>query len=443
MGLVTSRGTTSAPFAFLWAFALLSHQVGYEMVAASPLDAALTVSALAVMVLPEVPLLLAVLAAVHGATVFQHLPFVFHHWYFSSLVSLAIVLASVSAWVQSRSGSGARPLDPFWAAFAPAGRWSLVILYFISGFHKLNTDFFDPEVSCALVLFEELGARLGGVAHPEELGPLLMGATVAVELGLPTLLVVPRLRRAGVVLGVLFHLTLALAGYPRFSAIGIALLALFLPAGLPAVSPVLRAVAVAVLLPGVLFGSLDGDALFLWATIAIGAAVVEHASTAGPGAQERRPAEAKAAWAAQLASALVLLSGINPYIGLNTNLTFSMYSNLRTEGGDSNHLLVPVGAQIFSYQRDLVQVTRSSSSRLDSLATRGVVIPAAELQALLSEEVSRSSSPVSVEYHRGGVRYAVPSAADDATLGLPLSALRTKLLRFRPIEPLGPRRCTA
>jgi hypothetical protein len=270
-----------------------------------------------------------------------------------------------------------------------------------------------------------------------------MGATVAVELGLPMLLVVPRLRRAGVVLGVLFHLTLALAGYPRFSAIGIALLTLFLPAGLPAVSPVLRAVAVALLLPGVLFGSLDGDALFLWATIAIAAAVVVQASKTGPGAPERRPAGAKEAWAAHLASALVLLSGLNPYIGLNTNLTFSMYSNLRTERGDSNHLLVPVGAQIFSYQRDVVQVTRSSSSRLDSLATRGVVIPVAELRALLSEEVSRSSSPVSVDYVRGAVRYAVPSAADDATLGLPLSALRTKLLRFRPIEPLGPRRCSA
>jgi hypothetical protein len=61
-----------------------------------------------------------------------------------------------------------------------------------------------------------------------------IGGTLLLELGLPVLLLFPRTRLAGVLLAVPFHVALGLAGYPRFSALCLALLLLFLPPPAPA-----------------------------------------------------------------------------------------------------------------------------------------------------------------------------------------------------------------
>ena len=102
MGNLERREAALDWFAFLWAFALLSHQVGYGVVRASLLDTALTFLAIAVMLLPGRPLLLGILAAVHVATIFHHLPGVYNHWYFTGLVSLSLYLACIAAWWHAR-----------------------------------------------------------------------------------------------------------------------------------------------------------------------------------------------------------------------------------------------------------------------------------------------------------------------------------------------------
>jgi hypothetical protein len=50
---------------------------------------------------------------------------------------------------------------------------------------------------------------------------------------------------------------------------------------------------------------------------------------------------------------MFLLLGFSPYVGLTAKPTFSMYSNLRTEGGVTNHLLIPADVQIFPYLKYL------------------------------------------------------------------------------------------
>ena len=67
---------------------------------------------------------------------------------------------------------------------------------------------------------------------------------------------------------------------------------------------------------------------------------------------------------------LVFLNGAAPHLGLQTTATWAMFSNLRTEGGRSNHFLIPATAQIFGYQRDVVQIVRSSDEYLQSAARR-------------------------------------------------------------------------
>ena len=58
--------------------------------------------------------------------------------------------------------------------------------------------------------------------------------------------------------------------------------------------------------------------------------------------------------------ALLFANGLMPYLGLKTETSFAMYSNLRTEGGYSNHWLLPASLQIWDYQRDLVKIHRTS-----------------------------------------------------------------------------------
>jgi hypothetical protein len=413
--------------------------MAYGVARASILDAGLTLAALAVMVLPTAPLL-GFLAALHVATVVQHLPEVYNHWYFGGLVSLTLLLASGAAWWRGRRG-GTRVGEELPATFAPAGRWSLLLLYFLSGFHKLNADFFDPVVSCASVLYRGLRAGLPVLPDSEVTGPLAIGLTILLELGLPVLLLVSRTRRLGVAAGILFHILMAAAGYPRFSAIGIALLVLFLPS-LPRPGPAFRAAVVATLLAASVLVPAQRDVLFLWATLgfcvgllALCLVPIEATSREGTSVSWRP------ALPAFLGPVLILFAGVTSYLGLGTDRALSMYSNLRTEGGRSNHFLIPAGLQVFSYQRDLVEVLQSNAAPVARLASERMVVPWVELRARLTEATA-SSDRVSLSYLRDGRRHEVGSAASDSLLALPVSRWQLKFMRFRAVEPTGPRRCS-
>jgi hypothetical protein len=412
--------------------------MAYGVARASLLDAGLTLAALAVMVLPAAPLL-GLLAALHVATVVQRLPEVYNHWYFGGLVSLTLLLAFGPAWWRGRRGGG-RAGERLPAAFGPAGRWSLVLLYFLSGLHKLNADFFDPVVSCASVLYRGLRAGLPALPDAPVMAPLAIGLTMLIELGLPVLLLVPRTRRMGVVAGILFHVMMAAAGYPRFSATGLALLALFCPS-LPRPGPAFRAGTVATLLAAAMLVPEQRDVLFLWATLGLCGGLLALCLVPVLSDSGEREVRLRPALPAMLGPALILFSGVTPYLGLGTDRALSMYSNLRTEGGRSNHFLFPASLQLVSYQRDLVEVLGSSAAPLARLGSDHMVIPWAELRARLTQATAASGA-VSLTYLRGGQRYEVGSAASDSLLALPVSRFQLKFMRFRAVEQVGPRRCS-
>lgn len=449
------------PFAFLWAFALLYHQIAYGYILASPIDTALGLMAGGVMVWPRSGTMLVGLAALHTTVVYLQLPEVTNHWYFGGLVSLGILLSAAVAWGPRARRSGEAFDRRMAAAFTPVAQACLLLLYGLSGFHKLNHDFFTPGVSCASVLTGQVADRfhLGGtVPDPGMMGVWL---TVVVELGLPLLLAGRRWRVAGILLALAFHVVMAAAGYPRFSATGVALLTLLVPA--EAWGPwstrlgerlgELGTLVARGALPGLLLlatwaGSPLRERAFLgtqWLlTLAVGTVVVVawlrkvpplRLAMLGGGWRPAGPA-----WVAAL---LVLAIAAAPYLGLGTHRALSMYSNLRTEGGASNHLLLPASLQIFPYQRDLVAIHSSSAASLRNLADHGLLVPWQEVRALLTTAVKQSGgAPVSIGYSRGGTRHDIPDAAADPRLGLPVSRAAVLLLRFRPVEGSGPRRCT-
>ena len=66
---------------------------------------------------------------------------------------------------------------------------------------------------------------------------------------------------------------------------------------------------------------------------------------------------------------LVIINGISPYIGLKTQTSWSMFSNLRTEGGKTNHILIRKPFYIADFQNDLVEIVESSDPALQPLRT--------------------------------------------------------------------------
>jgi hypothetical protein len=76
------------------------------------------------------------------------------------------------------------------------------------------------------------------------------------------------------------------------------------------------------------------------------------------------------------------LNGACPYLGLKTETSFAMYSNLRTEGGRSNHLLSPADVAPFRFQEDLVEIIDSSDTGLRGIANSGMFLTWFDLRDL-------------------------------------------------------------
>jgi hypothetical protein len=133
-----------------------------------------------------------------------------------------------------------------------------------------------------------------------------------------------------------------------------------------------------------------------------------------------------------LAPLLVLFNGLNPYLGLKTESSFAMFSNLRTENGSSNHYLVPASLQIFPYQRQCVQILETDNAQLREVQEEGRLLTLFEFRALAAD-------------HPGGfVRFSFEGEehemaefrTNDDLLKRP-HPLARRYLRFRPIYADG------
>jgi len=134
---------------------------------------------------------------------------------------------------------------------------------------------------------------------------------------------------------------------------------------------------------------------------------------------------------------LMLLNGACPYLGLKTRTCFAMFSNLRTEGGRTNHLLVPTWLQIAGFQQDMVRIIESSDPVLADLAQRGNSIPYFNLRTYISAKAKRGETGTYVKYARRDRVLKVTDAEQDAELSRPYPVLMRKLLLFGETNP-GP-----
>jgi hypothetical protein len=343
------------------------------------------------------------------------LPYLANHILFEDVVNLTVLGAIAVVWVRHRRGqpgqqafnSRDRRAEIF-ELFAPPVRISVILLYFFVTLAKLNDDFFDPDASCAAEMYRDI--------VPLDLtNPFLawtptaaIYGTLLAEGGIPILLLFNKTRTLGVVSGLCFHLLLAFhpyGGVEGFSSMMFALLVLFTGEGFTATvnshldrlregrgGPHVRrryvvwalgggllAVALAVALGQ---GRLVLTLWLLWALPLITCLLIVLSRASGDRRSFREQFFAKPTML-YVFPILVLVNGMAPYLGLKTETSFSMFSNLRTEDGVTNHLFIPTSWQLATYQQDLVKIIESDQPEFRELAEDGYLLTRFEFERML------------------------------------------------------------
>ena len=454
-------------FVTLWALAHLVHawHQGSDGVEASLEDLGLIAVVVAVLVVlwrPSSTKAVASLALIQFVTFVAQMPLVANHWTIAAFANAGLIAtcAARPSLLREHSGRLVSELTTFLKLI-------FLISYSAAAIAKLNSGFLDPVHSCATDLMQYLGIEPAAVPL---LGVAAVAVTVGVELAVPVLLLMRRTRLLGIVLAGVFHLALAVTPAVTvmdFSLFVFALIALFAPPDvgdrlalqveaspiaqrLRRTSPVLRALggagtAAFVLIFAIGRGPVVGGAtwaLVSWGVfVLVGAFVVtmglavlwSYRGTPAPQTPAGSHASAVPIHLVGLL-ALLVLNAASPYLGGKTTSSFTMFSNLRTEGMESNHVLIP-RLPIETMQDDLVRISTSSNPVLQRHAEDGNLLAYHEVRRTL-----RTDPTASVDLERAGEQLSYEDASEDPEL-TSLSFASRKLFHFRPVNETGPPIC--
>ncbi|CRZ17047.1 hypothetical protein [Mycolicibacterium neworleansense] len=408
------------------------------------------------------------LAVAAGATVaVLNLPAASNHLVLSLLVAVALATAALWALAVRNRPDVPGSFVERWleAARSPVGL-VLLVVYLFTVFDKLNTAYLTPATSCGADLFGQL-IWLNGfddVVPGPAVGQVVAIVAVVIEAAILGLLAVPRLRFWGVLLGVCFHSILAMASFYDFATVVFAVYVLLIPAE---VFVACRSVALRVVtLTGfaahvtlsVVSSPADSPAgpiglpwhtllVLTWFVAVLPFMVTmlrayRVATVAGvPSPNWRlRPL------VLLVAPLLAFANGATPYAGLKTVANYSMFSNLHTEEGATNHVLPGVTAlQLADYQRDTVTVVGLELPRPSSDMTAlrrqtrwmsedpPVRIPWLELRRTVLLWQGAGITGVRIAYLHDGPPRVVDDATNDPVLAAPLPWWQRHLLAFRAV----------
>ena len=461
-------------FSFLWAVAVLFHYAAYPNRIVGIGVFLLTSAAIFVLLRPGSLLRFLVMIWLQVAVVTNNYPnAVSNHWLFVFFVNLTIFVALGRLAFSKRRGVSTGNL---FLEFAPVVRVELIVLYFFAVLHKLNEDFLNPVVSCATEQYLDLAQSFAFLPTADWVLATLPYATLAVEAAIPLMLCFRRTRIAGVLLGLLFHAMLALNPahtFYDFSSVVYASYFLFIPYNYVAklgahwsgtaigrrvgdlverglLRKTFRALMVGLLVvlainwvhqfftydaiftvvPGMV-EALKIANIVVWAFFATGIILVfTKAARSERILEDVRGIDAIAIRSVGLAimPLLLIFNGFNPYLGLKTETSFSMFSNLQTEGPYSNHLFMPT-PKIAGYQDDLVYIVDTTHPYLQEKAEEGYAFPFLHFKRMI-----RRKKNASVTYIRNGELKTVAKVSEDPDLSQAEPFLRKKLLEFRPVD---------
>ena len=367
---------------------------------------------------------------------------------------------------RTNRGMDPRARQAIFDRFAPVVGTMLVLVYYFALLAKLNTDFLISETSCTTILNRDLLNLFPFLPDTDLTKVVVIWATLLVEFSIPVLLTFRRTRYAAILLGLGFHFMLGLIGHRTFSALAFALYILYCIGPVTsllnyvirsvrtkrdpdAVKRYLSVARVVALLIGLLFVvELTGNyppesgplsiarvdwAFWLFGSATVALVYVSAIVLSWLGRIDlprlSRVGRPGLLWLMVL---LVVLNGMAQYIGLKTKTSFTMYSNLRTEGEYNNHLFMPAW-RVAGYQDDLVDIVKTDHPRLQVYIDRKQYITYFEFRRL----VSTTRNPFHVTYLRGDTSYEFAlrdGVSTDAELSQEYPTWLSKLLYFRPIS---------
>ena len=447
-------------FALLFALSLILHQLWWDGFEVLPAHFLVILTALWTALRPTSVVRFLTMIAAEVLSVALDMPEVGSHTLLV-LVSCACMLTYVG-WTTlvTRRLPGAGTL---FERVAPFLRVQLLLVYAAAAVAKMNTGFFDGDISCAAFMSSQVAwfhsALLDGSWR---VAPSIWG-TVLIEVALPVLLAVPRTRVLGLVVGAAFHTLLALAGNVPFSALALALYVAFLPTDVPgrlralaarrpglgrwarrarrwAGSPAAFPAAAGCWLAGAVIFSFHptvGGALIshgsrlLIVLVALATGILLALGLVRGGPLVYPPRSLRLGHPVFAVGILLLVANsLSPYLGLKTESSFTMFSNLQTEDGYWNHAFIPEAIRVFPYQDQLVRITDSNDRALEERTRDGTRLVRFELERYLRLHPGTSATYTTAIPAGETTQTTEPeSAAPSAT------PILDRIMKFRDVRP--------
>ena len=296
-------------------------------------------------------------------------------------ISLFITISYIKKYISKESDDQTlKRLTPLCLSY-------LAIVYFFAGFHKFNYEFFTQKQSCLFDFLERRTILRYDLPIDENLityiFPFLAGSVVLVEMLSGITFFIKKIRWIGILSMTSLHCYLSFIGFHDFSFLGVSIMYLALKDQLPhkKFSPlgpfkldIDKRVLTFILvnLPIIYISTLhitfdniikENYRLFLQINLLSGLIFTTSVCyfffpffknpwhyNQGPSLKPRR-------WWHGAYLIPPILLGLTPYLGLSTQMNFSMFSNLRTEGNSSNHyLLASNPIKLFSFQDEIVEI---------------------------------------------------------------------------------------
>ncbi len=449
-------------FTFMWAVVRLFHLISFpDWVSYDKQSYLLMVAVVLALLRPQSTFLLILLLTTSMFRTLDWMPFTPNHILFEFYVDAGILFSLVyrmaTYYWKKRDSNNRLTREQLFEDFAPMARISLILLYFYAVFHKLNWDYLNPEISCGTFLTRGLLAHLN-IGYLPYWGKLLaVWGTLVIEILIPVLFLFRPTRRWGILLGLVFHFILALHPHPglySFSSLLLGFFYLFTP---PAFNHSLVAqfaqvrerwqtrpyrIGVLLIVTGILFcwlyefqrGGFRQAAFVFWYTwwAFVFVIYLRFFLTSSPAERSFRDTFALRLRVMWVFVWIVLFNGLLPYMGLKTQTSYSMFSNLRTEGGITNHVFMPRCWFTTHWQDDLITILRTDSPVLQELADKKQMITYFELRRTASE----THQDFFVDYRRGEHEQQLKVSqgiSNDPELTQPYSWPVRKLMRFRPV----------
>ncbi|WP_298120530.1 hypothetical protein [Flavobacterium sp.] len=326
-----------------------------------------------------------------------------------------------------------------------------VTIYFYTGFHKLNTDFFNPCVSCVnevnvYALSNFINERF---VLPEFWSHFFQYGTLFIELILPFGLLHFKTRKITGFLLLCFHCYLSLSGFADFSCVG-----LFLILGclvnfeektisknnLKAVKPFLIFIILAIIIRYYLptFGIDNYKNTFIEGFIFdIGFVIFIYTFFKSYSAKEYAYAKKFNAYLIPI-FVIINLWTLKGYFGLGNAGNLTMFSNLVTEKSTNNHLLIDTKkTKLFDFEEDYVEIIylKNKNIREDF---NGYKLPLVEFNFLVNywNKTYTDKVPCKLIY-----KGKIFETNDIRTSEFNQTKWWYKYLSFRKIQSKGPNEC--